>query len=222
MPIPGKYRVVDLSEKIVPGRVFGPLNDKRRCEIRPFTFPPGERMHEIDMENHIGTHVEAPSHYVEPRYGRQGKDISQIPLESYVGEAIFIDLSSTKPRQVITRKDLRKEDVLQGDIVLIGNSPHSGDERPWLAPEAVWWMARKGIKMIGLDRSIQVEEPKLPRALENYALHDSMLSNDIPIIECLANLDKLKKRRFFFFGAPINMVGLDSFPIRAVALEPVD
>ena len=53
-------------------------------------------------------------------------------------------------------------------------------------------------------------------------MHDHMLSNDIPMIECLANLGKLKKSRFFFLGVPAKMGGLDSFPIRAVALESIE
>jgi len=216
-----KYRLVDLSETIVPGQVYGPLQDKRRCEIRPFTFHPGETMHEIDMESHIGTHLEVPSHFMEPRYGRPGKDVSQVPLESLIGEAVLINLSSAEPRKAITQEDLEKEGIRKGDIVLIGNSPYKGEERPWLTAEAAWWLARRGIKMLGFDRTVQVEDPTKPKALENYATHDAMLSNDIPFIECLANLGKLKKKRFFFFGAPVKFAGLDSFPIRAVALEPL-
>ena len=46
-----------------------------------------------------------------------------------------------------------------------------------------------------------------------------MLSNEIPIIEALTNLEELEKPRFLFFGFPAKMGGLESFPIRAVALE---
>jgi len=49
-----------------------------------------------------------------------------------------------------------------------------------------------------------------------------MLSNNIPIIERLANMAQLTKQRFFFFGFPASMGGIDSFPIRAVAIEGKD
>ena len=55
--------------------------------------------------------------------------------------------------------------------------------------------------------------------LKTYFTHDLMLSNEIPIIEGLVNLEKLTKSRFLFFGFPAKMGGLDSFPIRAVAIE---
>jgi kynurenine formamidase len=46
-----------------------------------------------------------------------------------------------------------------------------------------------------------------------------MLSNNIPIIERLTNLEELTKPRFLFFAFPPKMSGVDSFPIRAVAIE---
>jgi len=213
---------VDLSELVEPGQVTGPLNDKRRYEIKPFAFPPGETMHKINMESHISTHVEAPSHFMMARYGKKARDISELPVESFIGEAIFINLSKCKPRQALTSEDMKKENVRKGDIVLLGNSPHEGDRKPFVTIEAAKWLAGLGIKMIGFDRSVEIEPPHEPRSLEKYFMHDNMLSNNIPMIECLAHLDELKKKRFFFLGVPARMGGLDSFPIRAVALEPTE
>jgi len=41
----------------------------------------------------------------------------------------------------------------------------------------------------------------------------------VRLIEGPANLEELKKPRFLFFGFPAKMGGLESFPIRAVAVE---
>jgi len=38
----------------------------------------------------------------------------------------------------------------------------------------------------------------------------------------LANLEKLEKQPFLFFEFPAKMGGLESFPIRAVAIEEKD
>lgn len=221
MLIPKNYRIVDLSEKVEPGKVLGPLNDKRLYEIESFLFPPGETMHRIKMESHISTHIEAPSHFMNVRYGVESKDISELDLDSFFGEAIFVDLRNSKSRHVITPSYLKKEGVSKGDIVLIGNSLHDGDSKPWLSKESVKWLAKIMIKMIGFDRTVEVEPQHSPRSLEKYYTHQFMLSNDIPIIEVLANMDQLSKKRFFFMGIPAKMGGLDSFPIRAVAIEPI-
>lgn len=69
--MPSNTRIVDFSKKVEPGKVDTPLG-KRKYEIQSFIFPPGEIMHNIEMESHISTHLEAPSHWVPARYaGRQ-------------------------------------------------------------------------------------------------------------------------------------------------------
>ena len=74
--------------------------------------------------------------------------------------------------------------------------------------------------MVGVDDAVFPEDPQYAmKDLEKYFCHDLMLSNEIPIIEGLGNLDQLKKKRFLFFGFPAKMGGLESFPIRAVAVE---
>ncbi len=208
-----KYRIVDLSRPLYPGK------EKRRLSIRQFRYGFGEIMHEIDTMSHIGTHVEVPSHYVNARYGRQGADLSEVPIEKFLGEAVLVDLSSKGPHEPITVEDLENANIKEKDIVLIGNSPYRGDSRPYLSAEAAKWLAKKKVKMVGFDDTVMVEEPTV-KNLEDMATHDSLLSNGILIIEMLTNLDKLRTKRFFFIGLPVNIAGLDAFPIRAIALEP--
>ena len=209
-------RVVDLSFKLHPGK------EERRLEIRRFTYGAGEFMHDIDTMSHIGTHVECPSHYVDARYGKKGADLSKIPVEAFLGEAVLVDLSDKAAREPVTVKDLEDSGVQEGDIVLIGNSRFTGDDRPYISPEAARWLAETRVKMVGVDDSVHVEAPWNYESLDKMATHDNLLSNDIPLIERLTNLDKLKRRRFLFIGLPVNVEGLDAFPIRAIALEPLE
>lgn len=208
-------RVVDLSLKLHPGR------EERRLEIRRFKYIAGEYMHDIDTMSHIGTHVECPSHYVNARYGVNGADVSEIPVETFLGEAVFIDLSHKSTREPVTAEDIEKAGVSEGDIVLIGNSRFKGEDSPYISPETAKCLAERKVKMIGVDDSVQVEAPGGTSSLELMATHDYLLSNNIPIIERLCNLDKLRRCRFLFIGLPVSITGLDSFPIRAVALEPL-
>lgn len=195
--------LIDLSIELHPGK------EDRRLEIRPFIFPLDKTiMHEVDTESHIGTHVEAPSHYK-----KELKDISKLPLEKFIGEAVCIDLSGLKPREAIKPEHLEGK-VKSGDIVLL-HSPYSGDERPYIAPETAKWLRDVGIKMLGIDDSIQLEY-----SYELMATHDYLLKNDIPIIERLCCLDKVKGKRFLLIAFPLKIAGLDSSPIRAVAVVP--
>ncbi len=49
--------------------------------------------------------------------------------------------------------------------------------------------------------------------------HATLLGNDIPIVERLTNLEKVKAKRIFSIALPLFIEGLDSSPVRAVALE---
>lgn len=216
-----RCRLVDLTRKVTPGKAKGPFETGSRLyEIEPFSHPPGELMHLIRMESHISTHLEAPNHYVTPRYGRKAKDIAQLSLKSFIGAALLIDCQSFPPRTAIGRRILESFQVREQDIVLLGNSPHSGDDRCFLAKEGVEYLVEKKIKMLGVDNSVFGENPRYRlREFDKYHTHDLLLSIDIPIIEGLANLDKIRRKRFLFLGIPAKMGGLESFPIRAVAIE---
>ena len=210
------YRIIDLSEEIVPGilKVNGEYvhgSHIRRFEIRQFIYAPDKTfMHWVETETHIGTHVEMPAHLLNGE-----KSSSEMPLESFMGEAVVLKFDFLKPvggkGQPIKPEHLKK--VRRGDIVLLW-SPYSGDEMPYISPESAEWLAEKPVKMVGVQ-NVSVEAPG-----GSMATHNSLLRNDIPIIEGLINLDKLRKERVFYIGLPLRVAGLDSSWIRAVALEP--
>ena len=216
-------RIVDLSKKVSPGKAEGPLDTgARKYEIKVFTYPPGELMHTIDMESHISTHIEAPSHFVPVVHpGKKGEDISELALTKFFGMAVLVDCRNLPAKTPIGKEVLEKFGIKENDIVLIGKCPYHGEDRCYIVKEGVEYLLQKKIKMVGVDDTVFPENPLInrPRDLNKYFTHDLMLSNGIPIIEGLANLGELKKSRFLFFGIPAKMGGLESFPIRAVAIE---
>src|SRR5690606_2265354 len=124
-------RVIDLTKKIAPGGARGPVGlGKRRYELKSFTFPPGELMTEIAMESHISTHVESPAHFVGPRHGRTGMDVSELPVTSFFGEAVLVDLSTCEPGEEILPARVGAASPRPHDIVLFGNGRHDGKQRP--------------------------------------------------------------------------------------------
>lgn len=217
-----KGRIVDLSKKVTPGGAEGaPGAPPRRYELEQFAFPPGELMHYVSMESHISTHLEAPSHFVPALHGRSAEDISEVALDRFFGVGILVDCRDMAPRTAIGPEVLKGFGVRENDIVLIGRCPHKGDDRCYLHRDGAAYLRDIGIKMVGFDDTVFVEHPEVRRKyLDKYFTHDYMLSNGIPVIEQLAHLEDLTKPRFLFFGFPARMGGLESFPIRAVAIEP--
>lgn len=217
-----KSRIVDLSKRVVPGGAQGPPGAPARWyQIGQFIYPPGELMHYIAMESHISTHVEAPSHILPVLHNRKGDDVSEVPVERFFGMAVLVNCRDMAVNTQIGPEILKALPIEVGDIVVVGNSPWHAKQRPWLNIEGIDYLVddRKA-KMIGFDDTVYVERPEVAgKNLAGYYLHDKTLSNGIPVIEQMAHLNDLSRARFFFMGIPAAMGGLESFPIRAVAIE---
>jgi kynurenine formamidase len=210
----GKGRIVELNKVMEPGK------ETRRLEIRRFRIFAGEFMHDIDSMSHIGTHAEAPSHFIPALpEGKEAPDISEFPPDAWWGEAIFINLAKLPPRARVTPELLKEKGVRKGDIVLIGNSPYKDDEKISMTDAASVWLAEVGIKLLAMDFSYSIEENF--SELGKMRAHVELLSRNIPLIEGLAHLDQLKAERFFFMGLPCRVKGCDAWPIRAIAIEGV-
>jgi len=209
-----KYRIVDLSVKLHPGR------EERRLETRLITFKHTEKiMMEIDTMTHIGTHVEAHLHL-----GKGGDDASQIPLDVVVGPAVYLKISNLELKEEIHADHLEKagggKKVQKGDIVLLGTDSFDHidmADRPVLMADAGKWLVNKGVKCVGYDTHLV---PDIRGRKHEEQLHTILMEEaKIPMIEELTNLDQLREQRFFFIGAPLKIESLDSSPIRAIAIE---
>jgi kynurenine formamidase len=207
-------RIVELNKVLEPGR------EGRRLEIRRFRIYAGEFMHDIDTMSHIGTHAEAPSHFIPALpEGKDATDIADFPAEAWWGEAVFVNLAKLVPKAKITPEYLQGKGVRKGDIVVIGNSPYKDDEKISMTHTAGRWLAEIGIKLLAMDFSYSIEEDFSD--LGKMTVHVELLSRGIPLIEGLAHLDQLKEQRFFFMGLPSRVKGCDAWPIRAIAIEGV-
>ncbi len=54
---------------------------------------------------------------------------------------------------------------------------------------------------------------------EEHENHHTLLDNDIPVIENITGFDKLTRTRVQLYAFPIAVKGLESFPLRVVAIE---
>jgi len=211
-----KYRIVDLSTKCSRGEQREGWN--RRLELKPSRIPYDNTiMHEINTVSHIGTHVEGPSHYL-----AELKDLSQLPIETFIGEAVLLRLTAMKSNQEVKSIDLaRNGRPRRGDIALLRvEDRFAREELPYLSVDGAKWLVKNGVKMIGIDRTLRLEKPGA-KAPDNLPVHDALLRNGIPIIEFLENLDRLRRKRFILIALPLRIVGLDASPVRAIAIERI-
>lgn len=211
-------RVVDLT------KALDPKTESRRCHLYRFnTGGPIPDYHTImDLTSHLGTHCECPYHHDD-----NWPSVAELPLTNFLGRAIYVNIDA-EPNSYITPELLDKfcaPIMKEGDIVII-DSPHrippftpltntEEDVRLFVNGETATWFKEHGAKCIGFGDGVSIEN----RNEDVKPFHDILLAHNIVFLEVLKNLDQLKSRVFFMSYAPLPIMGLDSCPVRAYAIE---
>ncbi len=212
-------RLVDLS------KLVDPATETRRCKLHRFnTGGPIPDFHtNVDIMTHLGTHAECPYHHND-----NWPDVTGIPLTTFVGRGVYVDFKETcKPNSHITAEDLDREakKVKAGDIVIIDSSyklnpftPDTNtekDKRLFVNGETAEWFKNKKVKAVGFGDGVSIENCNE----DVKPFHDILLAENIIFIEVLKNLEQLKRNVFFISFSPLPIVGLDSSPVHAYAIE---
>lgn len=223
-PIFRYSRIVDLSRPLVPGQEQHPwLRFETSLEHigdDPEPASSGRRWYvvtQIAMSGHAGTHVEAPLHAVQ-----DGASAGELPVESFFGEGVILDLSDAPPAAPIGLSSLqsavsRAGGIHPGDIVLLRfdwDQRASSEHPPYPEPVALRWLVDQQIKLLGID-SPGLEVPGNPDLVNHHILFD----RGIPLIESLTRLSDLRSFRVYLFAVPLPAFGADSVPLRVLAFE---
>jgi kynurenine formamidase len=205
--------IVDLSHPFGDGTVTYPglpapvVGDHLSREASRARYAPGVEFQigRIEMVSNTGTYLDTPFH----RYA-DGHDLSGLDL------ARVVDV----PGLLIEGTVLGEEEVA-GRAVLFhtGWDQHWATDRygdpshPYLAIETAERLvagraAVVGIDSVNIDSTVTGERP----------IHSALLAAGIPIIEHLRGLEQLAGRAFRFTAAPPAVVGMGTFPVRALAV----
>ncbi len=218
-----KGRVVDLSHRLLPGNEEYHLRLKTHntADLYPqYKVDEGVWyiLQDIELSSHCGTHIEFPYHN-----NRNGMDAASFPLDRLIGDCVLLDYRHKQPGEAVTLAELQahSDQIRAGDMLLFNfncarhyRTEHS-HERPVIAHDAIRWLIfEKKISLIGSDAS-GIELKGVP----NQPNHQVLMDNEIPIIEFAANLDQLKRDRFTLFVLALAVEGLDSCPVRLIAIE---
>lgn len=187
------------------------------------------------MFEHHGTHVDAPRHY------KQGtRWIDEIPLDTWMGPCHMIDKSSKGENQAVTREEIEEWErrygkIGRGDIVLFNfgwhrkwsrSMPMSVDypplylrDFPGVSEDGATYLLTKGVKIVGSDTTSLDPYPLLVSKEE--PAHVQLLSNNVIIMENVANLDMLPPRGAFLVAFPIRIKEGSGSPVRPIAFVPL-
>jgi len=150
-----------------------------------------------------------------------------LPLELFIGEAIVADLRDKMPGKAITEADLDRAIggiVKRGDRVLLrtdhNNSYDGGSDKwmklsPYLTIAATRWFIDQGVVIVGYDFYHGNDERGSPRVFHNSR---TLSEHGIITLPYLKNLDRIGKQRVTLIALPLNIIGAEASPVRAIVL----
>ena len=212
-------RVVDLS------KIIDPATETRRCTLHRFnTGGPIPDFHtNMDLMSHLGTHAECPYHHSD-----DWPSVAEVPLTAFMGRAIYVSIDDAEPNSYITPELLDKYclPLMKDGTIVILDSPYKlppftpktnteEDKRLFVNGDTAVWFRDHKAKAIGFGDGVSIENCND----DVKPFHDVLLAENIPFIEVLKNFEKLEKKVFFMSYSPLPIIGLDSSPVRAYAIE---
>jgi kynurenine formamidase len=210
-------RIVDLSHHyaddmpLYPGLPSPSFHDFAKLERD------GYAMSEYHLLNHIGTHVDAPSHQI-----AGGATLDEIPLESLVTDAVTLDLSAREPGAIgWSELEPLVADLHEGDWLFVysDNGRNWGADDYWTGwsypdADASRGLIERGIVGIGFDGPSAD-----PVDTETFVLHKVWLGAGRMILENLTNLGLLPARAQVVV-APLKVRAANGAPARVLAFVP--
>jgi len=192
---------------------------------------------DISTGEHTGTHFDAPVHWVT---GRDGQDVSQVPLPRLIAPAAVLDFSAQAAADAdfLLEVDHIKEwesqygalpeggwllyrtgwDARSRDQETFLNANETGPHTPGVSVECARWIAEQapvvgfGVETVGTDAGAAHSfDPPFP-------CHSAMLGADKYGLTQLQNLALLPPQGAMLIVSPLPITGGSGSPCRALAL----
>lgn len=185
----------------------------------------GVNVQRYSAPTHVGTHVDAPRHFVP-----DGPTIDDYPLEKFTGSGVVLDLDRESAGEIpLSAVEAAAEavgGVRSGDIVLIRTGwgrrfdDHESYRRyPWLAADVADWLLEREVSLLGVD-TISPDRPRAmrPDDWDTYPHHRTLLPADVLIMEHLY-LEAVAGTRLEIVAFPLKLRDGDGAPVRVGARE---
>jgi kynurenine formamidase len=179
----------------------------------------GSRVTELDLDTHVGTHVDAPAHTL-----ADGATLADFDVTDFAFDARMVDCTGVSAREGIGADALGEPSDHDLLVVRTGWDRYWGTDRyrdhPYLTADAAAWCAEHGYS-VGLDTfgpdptpSIDPEREREPEP-EGLPAHDALFAEGQFIVENLRGLERLPAE-FELTATPLAL-DAEASPVRAVA-----
>ena len=212
-------RLVDLSHPLMESTPVYPGDPEPKIFTATTVAADGYNLSHVHLGTQTGTHIDAQFHFRD-----DGATVDRMPLELTVGPAVVVDVTGKEPGERITLADLEphRSALTPGCIVLFATGwyHHAGTDRffehPYLAAEVGEAILEAGVRTLAID-TLNADFT----GGQEFPIHEMFADAGGYIAENLANTGALTPGvRPFLVLLPLNLVGCDGAPVRAVALEP--
>jgi kynurenine formamidase len=190
----------------------------------------------LTLGEHVGTHLDAPIHWVT---GKDGADVASIPPSMLIGPACVVDKTAeteANPGYLLTAEDLETWEAENGrlperswvlfrtgwqsraqDEAAFLNAGEHGPETPGPDVEASRWLAHeRGISGFGTE-TVGIDAGAAGGFDPPFPLHNLLLGAGRLGLTQLANLDKLPITGALIVVSPLRLVGGTGSPSRVFA-----
>ena len=180
--------IYDLTQELFHAPVYPGDPAPQRIPVRRMEEGARANLTALSMCAHNGTHVDAPLHFIQG-----GKDITEMPLDRYVGEAEVVDGSNREKILASTCKRL----LLKGCEGI--------DE------ELAERLCEKELYLLGVEG----------QSVGSGQVHRSLLSHEVVLLEGI-RLSCVPEGIYTLVAAPLKLEGYEGAPCRAILLDEVN
>ncbi len=204
-------QIYDVSAPIEPGMPTWPGDTPLELERVEFISKGANaNVSRLSSSVHLGTHVDAPIHFLEGGDGTQN-----LPLRALIGRAYVVDLPRAK---VIDEGTLEKANIpprTKRVLFKTRNSKFWPRERTFredftaIDASGAAWLVKKNVQLVGIDYL------SIAPFGHSRETHRILLGNGVVIIEGL-DLSGVEQGRYTLHCLPLKLVGSDGAPARAI------
>ncbi|KJR43642.1 cyclase family protein [Candidatus Magnetoovum chiemensis] len=167
------------------------------------------------MSAHSGTHIDAPSHFI------QGKrHIDQYELGNFILPALVVHINDN---EAVKPSELKNQNIRENDALLFktNNSRSKKSVRDallsreyvYITAEAAQFCVNKKVALVGLDY-ITIDK----YGDDEFPSHKTLMGNDILVLEGI-NLEHVPEGRYRLICLPLRLKDSEASPVRAVLIS---
>ena len=245
----GALRVVDLTHTLDPDfpviilpPEFGQCARFRMEEVSAYDHRgPGWKWHNLTLNEHTGTHFDAPAHWISGR-DLPNNTVDAIPTDAFVGPVVVIDCSNGAAKDddfELTVEIIAAHEATHGTIppdawvfmrtdwskrsgAAYLNMKTDGPHSPGPTPEAIQFLIHeRGIRGFGTE-TVGTDAGQGAHYTPPYPAHYFLHGAGKYGLQCMANLDQLPATGAVLVAAPLKIKNGTGSPLRVMALVAKD